>query len=82
MSLWATLGPALVASIAYVDPGNVAANISAGAQFGYQLTWVLVVANLMAMFIQYQSAKLGIVTGASLTEVLSDRLPLVGRYAF
>lgn len=82
MSLWATLGPALVASIAYVDPGNVAANISAGAQFGYQLTWVLVVANLMAMFIQYQSAKLGIVTGASLTEVLGDRLPRVGRYAF
>ncbi len=61
------LGPAFVASIAYVDPGNVGANLSAGAQYGYTLVWVLVSASLMAAVIQYQSAKLGIVTGASLT---------------
>ena len=61
------LGPAFVASIAYVDPGNVGANLSAGAQYGYTLVWVLVSASLMAAVIQYQSAKLGIVTGSSLT---------------
>ena len=55
-------GPAFVAAVAYVDPGNVAANISAGSHYGYLLVWVLVVANLMAMFIQYHSAKLGLVT--------------------
>ena len=68
------LGPAFVASIAYVDPGNVAANLTAGARYGYLLVWVLVVANGMAMIIQYQSAKLGIVTGKSLPEVLGERL--------
>ncbi|KHL05086.1 manganese transporter [Sinomonas humi] len=68
------LGPAFVASIAYVDPGNVAANLTAGARYGYLLVWVLVIANGMAMLIQYQSAKLGIVTGQTLPELLSQRL--------
>ena len=79
---WMMLGPAFVASIAYVDPGNVAANISAGAQFGYALVWVLVTANIMAMFIQYQSAKLGIVTGKSLPQLLGQRLRTPTRLAF
>ena len=56
------LGPAFVASIAYVDPGNFATNIEGGARFGYLLLWVVLAANAMAMLIQYLSAKLGIVT--------------------
>lgn len=68
------LGPAFVAAIAYVDPGNVAANLTAGAQYGYLLVWVLIAANAMAVLIQYLSAKLGLVTGRSLPEVLGDRL--------
>jgi len=68
------LGPAFVAAIAYVDPGNVASNFAAGAQFGYLLVWVIVAANVAAGFLQYLSAKLGIVTGRSLPEVLGDRL--------
>ncbi|MFT4296051.1 MAG: Nramp family divalent metal transporter [Micropruina sp.] len=68
------LGPAFVAAIAYVDPGNVAANLTAGAQYGYLLVWVLVVANGMAVLIQYLSAKLGLVTGRSLPELLGERL--------
>ena len=60
----ALLGPAIVAAVAYLDPGNVATNLSAGAGFGYLLTWVIVLANLMAWLVQYLSAKLGIVTGA------------------
>lgn len=67
------LGPAFVAAIAYVDPGNVAANLSAGASYGYLLLWVLVVSNLMAMVVQYLSAKYGLVTGRSLTEGVADR---------
>jgi manganese transport protein len=62
------LGPAFVASIAYVDPGNVAANVSAGAQYGFLLVWVIVVANVMAGLVQYLSAKLGLVTGRTLPE--------------
>ncbi|MBP2450310.1 Nramp family divalent metal transporter [Mycolicibacterium lutetiense] len=69
---WTLLGPAFVAAIAYVDPGNVAANVSAGAQFGYLLVWVIVVANAMAGLVQYLSAKLGLVTGRSLPEVVAD----------
>ncbi|MGX5681443.1 Nramp family divalent metal transporter [Schumannella luteola] len=69
------LGPAFVASIAYVDPGNVAANLTAGARYGYLLLWVLVLANAIAVLVQYQSAKLGIVTGRSLPEILGERLP-------
>ena len=68
------LGPAFVAAIAYVDPGNVAANLTAGARYGYLLLWVLVLANLIAVLVQYQSAKLGIVTGRSLPELLGERL--------
>lgn len=76
------LGPAFVAAIAYVDPGNVAANLTAGAKFGYLLVWVLVVANAMAVLVQYQSAKLGLVTGKSLPEHLGERLSRRGRRAF
>ncbi len=67
------LGPAFVAAIAYVDPGNVASNISAGAQFGYLLVWVIVMANVMAGLVQFLSAKLGLVTGLSLPEAVRDR---------
>ena len=67
------LGPAFVAAIAYVDPGNVAANLTSGASYGYLLVWVLVAANVMAMLVQYQSAKLGVVTGKSLPEHLGER---------
>jgi manganese transport protein len=63
------LGPAFVASIAYVDPGNFATNIAAGSKYGYLLVWVLLASNLMAMLIQYLSAKSGIATGASLPEL-------------
>lgn len=67
-SLITLLGPAFVAAIAYVDPGNVGANLSAGSTYGYALVWVLVAASLMAAIIQYQSAKLGLVTGRPLTQ--------------
>ncbi|TVT13447.1 divalent metal cation transporter [Amycolatopsis acidiphila] len=76
------LGPAFVAAVAYVDPGNVASNISAGAQFGYLLVWVIFAANLMAGLVQYLSAKLGLVTGLSLPEALRERMPRTGRLAF
>ncbi|MBU5422504.1 Nramp family divalent metal transporter [Cellulomonas hominis] len=76
------LGPAFVAAIAYVDPGNVAANLTAGARYGYLLLWVLVAANAMAVLVQYQSAKLGIVTGDSLPGVLGKRLRRGPRLAF
>jgi manganese transport protein len=76
------LGPAFVAAIAYVDPGNVAANLTGGARYGYLLVWVLVCANLMAALVQYQSAKLGLVTGRTLPDLLGDRLRPVSRRAF
>ncbi|HLH85200.1 MAG TPA: Nramp family divalent metal transporter [Trebonia sp.] len=69
------LGPAFIASVAYVDPGNFAANMAGGAQFGYALGWVVLTANLMAMLVQSLSAKLGIATGLSLPEVCRERLP-------
>jgi manganese transport protein len=69
------LGPAFVAAIAYVDPGNFATNISGGSQFGYLLLWVVLMANLMAMLIQYLSAKLGIATGKNLPELCRERFP-------
>lgn len=78
----ALLGPAFVASIAYVDPGNVAANVSAGTRYGYLLVWVIVAANAMAGLVQYLSAKLGLVTGMSLPEALRDRMPGAGRIAY
>ena len=68
------LGPALVAGVAYLDPGNVASNMTAGAQFGYLLVWVVVVGNLVAWLVQYLSAKLGIATGKSLTQNLGERI--------
>jgi manganese transport protein len=71
--LW-LLGPALVAGVAYLDPGNVASNMTAGAQYGYLLLWVVVAGNVMAWLIQYLSAKLGIVTGKSLPEMLGERI--------
>ena len=67
------LGPALVAGVAYLDPGNVASNMTAGARFGYLLVWVVVLGNTMAWLIQYLSAKLGVVTGQSLAETLGLR---------
>ncbi len=70
---WLLLGPAFVAAIAYVDPGNVAANISAGAQFGFLLVWVIFLANAMAGLVQYLSAKLGLVSGRTLPEAVADR---------
>jgi manganese transport protein len=76
------LGPAFVASIAYVDPGNVAANVSAGAQYGFLLVWVIVVANVMAGLVQYLSAKLGLVTGRSLPEAVADQTSKPTRIAY
>ena len=79
---WLLLGPAFVAAIAYVDPGNVAANVSAGAQFGFLLVWVIVVANAMAGLVQYLSAKLGLVTGRSLPEAVADHTRTPTRIAY
>jgi len=78
----ALLGPAFVAAVAYVDPGNVAANLTAGARFGYLLVWVLVLSNGTAMLVQYLSAKLGLVTGRSLPQVIGDRVRPGPRLAF
>jgi manganese transport protein len=69
------LGPAFIAAVAYVDPGNFATNMAGGAQFGYALGWVVLAANLMAMLVQTLSAKLGIATGMSLPEACRERLP-------
>jgi len=69
------LGPAFVASIAYVDPGNFATNIQSGARFGYKMLWVIVLANLMAMLLQNMSAKIGIATRKSLPELCRDYMP-------
>jgi manganese transport protein len=68
------LGPAFVASVAYIDPGNFATNISAGAQFGYRLLWVVLAANLIAMLIQHLSAKLGIATGRNLPQTMRSHM--------
>ncbi|HEX7931757.1 MAG TPA: Nramp family divalent metal transporter [Paraburkholderia sp.] len=68
-------GPAVIASIAYMDPGNFATNIQAGARYGYTLLWVVVLANLVAMLFQSLSAKLGLATGRNLAELCRDRLP-------
>ena len=72
---WPFLGPAFVAAVAYIDPGNFATNISGGAQFGYLLLWVVLAANLIAMLVQTQSAKLGIATGKNLAELCRERFP-------
>jgi manganese transport protein len=73
--IFALLGPAFVAAVAYIDPGNFATNFSAGARFGYALAWVIVVANLMAMLVQYLSAKTGVATGRDLPELCREYLP-------
>jgi manganese transport protein len=73
--LWPLLGPAFVAAVAYVDPGNFATNFSGGASFGYTLLWVIVAANLMAMLIQSLTAKLGLATGRDLATCCRERLP-------
>ncbi len=80
--LWVLLGPAFVAAIAYVDPGNIAANVSAGSQFGFLLVWVIVAANVMAGLVQYLSAKLGLVSGRTLPEAVRDRTRTPARVAF
>lgn len=69
----AIMGPAFVASVAYVDPGNFATNFSAGARFGYQLVWVILMANLMAILVQYLTSKTGLYTGKSLPEICQER---------
>jgi manganese transport protein len=69
------LGPAFVASVAYIDPGNFATNIQGGSAFGYRLLWVIIASNLMAMLIQTLSAKLGIATGRDLAETIRDQFP-------
>ncbi len=76
------LGPAFIAAVAYVDPGNVATNVTAGSQFGYTLVWVVVMANIMAVLVQYLSAKLGMVTGRSLAEHMGGALPRGPRIAY
>ena len=71
----AMLGPAFVAAVAYVDPGNFATNLQGGAKYGFLLLWVVLLANLMAMLIQFLSAKLGIVTDHNLPELVRVRYP-------
>lgn len=78
----ALLGPAFVAAVAYVDPGNVAANLQAGARYGYLLVWVLVMATASAGIVQFLSAKLGLVTGASLPELVGRRLGRPARLTY
>jgi manganese transport protein len=74
-SIWPFLGPAFIACVAYIDPGNFATNIAGGSKFGFTLVWVIVVSNLMAMLIQTLSAKLGLATGRNLPEVCRERFP-------
>ncbi|AMV47051.1 Nramp family divalent metal transporter [Paraburkholderia caribensis] len=74
-TMLAFAGPAIVASVAYIDPGNFATNIQAGAGYGYALLWVVVLSNLIAMLFQSLSAKLGLVTGRNLAELCRDSLP-------
>lgn len=76
------LGPAFIAAVAYVDPGNVATNVTAGSKFGYTLVWVVVMANAMAVLVQYLSAKLGMVTGQSLAGHMGERLRTAPRLAY
>ncbi|MGH2803019.1 MAG: Nramp family divalent metal transporter, partial [Thermoleophilaceae bacterium] len=71
----ALLGPAFVAAVAYVDPGNFATNIAGGARYGFLLVWAVVAANLMAMLVQYLSAKVGIATARNLPELCRERFP-------
>jgi manganese transport protein len=68
--LWAYFGPALIVSVAYIDPGNYGTDISGGAEFAYSMLWVVWLAGIMAMLLQYLSGKLGIATGHSLPELI------------
>src|SRR5882724_4136548 len=68
-------GPAIIASVGYMDPGNFATNIQAGSSYGYQLLWVVLLANIVAMLFQAMSANLGIVTGRNLAELVRDQFP-------
>src|SRR5256885_1396150 len=72
-SIWPFLGPAFIACVAYIDPGNFATNVAGGSKFGFTLVWVIVASNLMAMLIQSLSAKLGIATGRNLPEVCREQ---------
>jgi manganese transport protein len=74
-SIWPFLGPAFIACVAYIDPGNFATNIAGGSKFGFTLVWVIVASNLMAMLIQTLSAKLGLATGRNLPEICRERFP-------
>src|ERR1700726_2685436 len=74
-SLLPFAGPAVIASVAYMDPGNFATNIQAGAKYNYNLLWVVVVANIIAMIFQALSAKLGIVTGGNIAELCREHFP-------
>src|SRR5437763_6636612 len=74
-SIWPFLGPAFIACVAYIDPGNFATNIAGGSKYGFTLVWVIVASNLMAMLIQTLSAKLGLATGRNLPEVCRERFP-------
>lgn len=76
LRFWPFLGPAFIAAVAYIDPGNFATNIQAGAQFGYLLIWAIIAANLVAMLVQTLSAKLGIATGMNLAEVAREHFSL------
>jgi manganese transport protein len=80
-ALWPFLGPAFIAAVAYVDPGNFATNFAGGAKYGYLLLWVILCSNLMAMLIQSLSAKLGIATGLNLAEVCRERFPRAVSFA-
>lgn len=81
--VWALTGPALVAGVAYLDPGNVATNISAGTHYGYALLWVLLAANLIAWLVQYLAAKLGLATNKSLSKLMGERLKSpAGRFLY
>jgi manganese transport protein len=73
--IWPYLGPAFIAAVAYIDPGNFATNIAGGSKFGFTLVWVIVASNLMAMLVQTLSAKLGLATGRNLPEICRERLP-------
>jgi manganese transport protein len=78
--VWYYFGPAFVASVAYIDPGNFATNIQGGTEFGYSLLWVLLWSNAMAILVQYLSAKLGIATGRTLPQNCRDQLRLSFRH--
>ena len=77
----ARFGPAVVAAVAYIDPGNFATNIQGGAKYGFMLVWVIVAANLMAMLVQYLSAKVGVATGRNLPELCRETLPRRASFA-